>query len=99
MKTELEKLRVRWIEGQQREIERKIAQLPTPKQRQQLREKEQKTYNGRKEKFDANFEDARKTASWKPYDYKTQPPMIRLPSVPQPSVLTLTNRPVTSHDT
>ena len=68
LKTELERLRVRWIEGQQREIERKIAQLPTAKQRQQLREKEQKTYNGRKEKFDANFEDARKIASWKPYD-------------------------------
>ena len=68
LKTELEKLRVRWIEGQQREIERKIVQLPTPKQRQQLQEKEQKTYNGRKEKFDANFENARKIASWKPYD-------------------------------
>ena len=68
LKTELEKLRVRWMAGQQREIERKITQLPTAKQRQQLQEKEQKTYNGRKEKFDANFEDARKIAGWKPYD-------------------------------
>ena len=68
LKTELEKLRVKWMESQQREIERKIAQLSTSKQRQQLREKEEKTYNGRKEKFDANFADARKIASWKPYD-------------------------------
>lgn len=68
LKMELEKLRVKWMESQQREIERKIAQLSTAKQRQQLREKEEKTYNGRKEKFDANFEDAHKIASWKPYD-------------------------------
>ena len=68
LKMELEKLRVKWIEGQQREIERKIAQLPTDKQRQQLQEKEEKAYKGRKETFDANFEDARKIASWKPYD-------------------------------
>ena len=68
LKTELEALRAKWMEGQQREIERKIAQLPTAKQRQQLREKEEKAYNGRKETFDANFEDARKIASWKPYD-------------------------------
>ena len=66
--TELESLRVLWMEGQQREIERKIAQLPTVKQRQQLREKEEKAYKGRKETFEANFEDARKIASWKPYD-------------------------------
>ena len=68
LKTELESLRVKWMEGQQREIERKIAQLPTTKQRQQLQEKEEKAYKGRKETFDASFEDARKIASWKPYD-------------------------------
>ena len=68
LKTELESLRVKWMEGQQREIERKIAQLPTPKQRQLLREKEEKAYKGRKETFDASFGDARKIASWKPYD-------------------------------
>ena len=68
LKMKLEQLRAKWIEGQQREIERKIAQLPTAKQRQQLREKEDKVYKGRKETFDANFEDARKIASWKPYD-------------------------------
>ena len=68
LKTELESLRVKWMENQQREIERKIAQLPTPKQRQQLREKEEKAYKGRKETFDASFRDARKIASWKPYD-------------------------------
>ena len=66
--TELEQLRAKWIEGQQREIERKIVQLPTAKQRQQLREKEEKAYKERKETFDANFEEARKIASWKPYD-------------------------------
>ena len=43
-------------------------QLPNPEQREQLREKEQKAYESRKEKFDACFEDARKIAQWKPYD-------------------------------
>ena len=33
-----------------------------------MQEKEEKAYKGRKETFDANFEDARKIASWKPYD-------------------------------
>ena len=68
LKTELEQLRVRWMEGQEREIKRRIAQLPTAKQRQQLREKEEKAYNGRKATFDASFGDARKIATWKPYD-------------------------------
>ena len=65
---ELERQRTEWIEIQQTEIERKIVQLPNPEQREQLREKEQKAYESRKEKFDACFEDARKIAQWKPYD-------------------------------
>lgn len=65
---ELERQRIEWIEIQQSEIERKIVQLPNPKQRQWLREREQKAYKSRKEKFDACFEDARKIAQWKPYD-------------------------------
>ena len=69
---ELERQKAKWVERQQQEIERKIAQLPNPEQRELLREKEEKKYNGRKKKFDANFEDARKIAGWKPYDQNTK---------------------------
>ena len=68
LKTQLEILRAKWIEKEQQEIERKIAQLPNLKQREQLREEEEKKYKGRKRKFDAGFEDASKIADWKPYD-------------------------------
>ena len=68
LEKELERQRKEWIEIQQAEIERKIAQLPNPEQRGWLREKEQKAYESRKEKFEASFEDARKIAQWKPYD-------------------------------
>ena len=68
LEKELEQQRTEWIEIQQAEIERKIAQLPNPEQREQLRETEQKAYKSRKEKFDVCFEDARKIAQWKPYD-------------------------------
>ena len=68
LEKELERQRTEWIEIQQAKIERKIAQLPNPEQREQLRETEQKAYESRKGKFDASFEDARKIAQWKPYD-------------------------------
>ena len=64
----MERQRTEWIENRQREIEQKIAPLPNAKQREQLREKEQKTFEARKKKFDADFENARKIAQWKPYD-------------------------------
>ena len=44
LKEELESQREKWVERQQREIERKVAQLPNPKHRKQLREVEQKEY-------------------------------------------------------
>ena len=68
LKQELEIQRAKWVEIQQREIERKVTQLPNPEHREQLREVEQKEYKGRKKKFDFSFEDARKIAGWKPYD-------------------------------
>ena len=68
LKEELESQREKWVENQQREIERKVAQLPNPEHRKQLREVEEKEYKGRKKKFDFSFEDARKIASWKSYD-------------------------------
>ena len=68
LKEELESQREKWVESQQREIERKVAQLPNPEHRKQLREVEQKEYKGRKKKFNLSFEDARKIASWKSYD-------------------------------
>ena len=68
LEKELERQRTEWIENRQREIEQKIAPLPNAKQREQLREKEQKTFEAHKKKFDADFENARKIARWKPYD-------------------------------
>ena len=68
LEKELERKRMEWVEIQQREIEQKIARLPNPVQREQLREQEQIIYEKRKEKFDASFEDAQKIAQWKPYD-------------------------------
>ena len=68
LENELEIQRTKWVKSQQRAIERKVTQLPNPKHREQLREVEQKKYEGRKKTFDLSFEDARKIASWKPYD-------------------------------
>ena len=68
LEEELENQRAKWVESQQREIERKVAQLPKPEQREQLREEEQKKYRWRKNKFDSDFEYARKIISWEPYD-------------------------------
>ena len=68
LEEELEGQREKWVESQQREIERRIAQLPNPEHRKQLLEEEQKEYKGRKKKFDFSFEDARKIAHWDPYD-------------------------------
>ena len=68
LKEELESQREKWVENQQQEIERKVAQLPNLEHRKQLREVEQKEYEGRKKKFNLSFEDARKIASWKSYD-------------------------------
>ena len=68
LKRELESQREKWVENQQRVIERKITQLSSSELREQLREVEQKEYEGRKKKFDFSFEDARKIAGWKPYD-------------------------------
>ncbi len=68
LENELERQRTEWIENRQAEIEAKIAPLPNPEQREQLREKEQKTFAAQKKVFDADFENARKIAQWKPYD-------------------------------
>ena len=68
LEKELERQRTEWVENRQAEIEAKIESLPNPEQREQLREKEQKTYEARKKVFDADFENARKIAQWKPYD-------------------------------
>ena len=68
LEEELEIQRRKWVESQQREIERKVARLPKLKQREQLREEEEKKYRWRKKKFDSDFEYARKIISWKPYD-------------------------------
>ena len=64
----LEAQRAKWVDREQRDIERKIAQLPNVEHREQLRKEEQKKYKARKKKFDSSFEDARKIAHWNPYD-------------------------------
>ncbi len=68
LEEELERQRTEWIESRQREIDQKVNQLPTAELREQLREKEQKTFETRKKEFDAEFENARKIVRWKPYD-------------------------------
>ncbi len=68
LEDELERQRTEWIENRQAEIEAKIERLPNPAQQEQLREKEQKSFEARKKVFDADFENARKIAQWKPYD-------------------------------
>ena len=68
LKKELENQRSKWMERQQREIKRKVDQLPNPEHRKQMLEEEQEAYKWRKKKFDSDFEDARKIAEWKPYD-------------------------------
>ena len=71
LEEELESQREKWVENQQREIERKIAQLRNPEHREQLLKEEQQKYEERKKNFDRSFEDARKIASWKSYDQNT----------------------------
>ncbi|MYK43431.1 MAG: hypothetical protein F4039_05020 [Gammaproteobacteria bacterium] len=68
LEKELERQRTEWIENRQREIDQKVNQLPTAELREQLREKEQKTFETRQQEFDAEFENARKIVRWKPYD-------------------------------
>ena len=68
LEEELEIQRRKWVESQQREIEQKAARLPKPEHRKKWREEEQKKYKWRKNKFDSDFEYARKIISWKPYD-------------------------------
>ena len=68
LESELEKLRIEWIENRQKEIKQKVNQLPNQTQRKQLRDKELKKFEVNKKIFEAEFEDARKIAHWKPYD-------------------------------
>ena len=68
LEEELEIQRRKWVESQQREIEQKAARLPKPEHRKKWWEEEQKKYRWRKNRFDSDFEYARKIISWKPYD-------------------------------
>ena len=101
LEKELERKRMEWIEIQQREIESKIARLPNPKQREQLREQEQIIYEKRKEKFDASFEDAQKIAQWKPYDQNAKADWFepeRMFGVADGFDVAIGNPPYISHD-
>ena len=68
LENELERQRTEWIENRQRKIEQEIFSLRNSEQRRQVREKEQKKFEAHKRIFDADFENARKIARWKPYD-------------------------------
>ena len=68
LKEELEIQRTKWMKNRKQEIKHKVNQLPNPEHREQLREVEQKKYEGRKKEFDSGFKDAHKIARWKPYD-------------------------------
>ena len=68
LEKELERQRTEWIDNRQREIKRIIAPLRNPKQREEILKEEQEKYKKNKEKFDADFENARKIAQWEPYD-------------------------------
>ena len=64
----LEGQQAEWDESEQREIDRRVAQLPNPEHRKHLREKLLKDYEARKAKFDSSLEDAQKIVRWDPYD-------------------------------
>ena len=68
LEKELDSQKAKWEAIQQREIKRKVNQIPTPEHRQQLLKEEQKKYEWRKARYDAHLEEARKITGWKPYD-------------------------------
>ncbi len=68
LEKELESQKATWEAIQQREIKRKVNQIPTPEHRQQVLEEEQREYLWREARYDAHLEEARKITGWKPYD-------------------------------
>ena len=68
LEEELDRKKATWKAIQQREINRKVNQIPTAEHRQQLLEEEEKKYKWREGIYDAHLEEARKIARWKPYD-------------------------------
>ena len=68
LEKELESQKAKWEAIQQREIKRKVNQIPTPEHRQQVLEEEQREYLWREARYDAHLEEARKITGWKPYD-------------------------------
>ncbi|MYK39825.1 MAG: hypothetical protein F4049_06350, partial [Gemmatimonadetes bacterium] len=68
LKQALEFKRAEWAEREQREIDRKVTQLPKERDRRQLRKQLWKDYKAREEKLNSSLEDAQKIAHWNPYD-------------------------------
>ena len=64
----LDTRRAKWVDREQRDIKRKVAQIPNAEHREQLHKEEQKKHKVQKEEFDSSFKDARKMAHWNPYD-------------------------------
>ena len=68
----LEDTRLDWDEKQQREMERKVAQIPNPKDVTTLRNDLMKRYRALKKEFLSGLENAQKIANWTPFDQNAQ---------------------------
>ena len=64
----LNKQQAAWAIQQKKQIEHKVAQLPTEELRNQLREKLEQEYKRLERELNIRFEEARKIARWVPYD-------------------------------
>ena len=68
LEQELDRLAHEWEENRQAEIDQRLAQLPRAEQRELQRTVEQRRHTERRRQFDASLADARKVATWDPYD-------------------------------
>ena len=73
----LEDTRLDWDEKQQREMERKVAQIPNPKDVTTLRNDLMKRYRALKKDFLSGLENAQKIANWTPFDQNAQSRLVR----------------------
>lgn len=68
LKMALEDRRENWIWNEQREIDRKVGQLPTPKHREQLRANLLEDFEERRIRYESGMESIRRIVSWDSHD-------------------------------
>ena len=68
LKQELEYKRLVWDESQRREIDRKVALIPSPENALKLRNELMERYRAEKKEFLSGLANAYKIASWTPFD-------------------------------